>query len=359
MAAMNSAVSEVFSYEVLAARILFGSGRLGEAGQEVARLGCGRALILTTASRATAGERLSDALGPLAVGVFAGAVMHTPVEVTEAALGVIASTRADSVIAYGGGSTIGLGKAIALRTNLPQVVIPTTYSGSEVTPILGETQAGLKITKRDRQILPETVIYDPELTVRLPVEVSMASGLNAMAHALEGLYAQDRNPVSTLQALAGVEALYGALPAILANPANRAARSAALYGAWLCGTVLGTVGMSLHHKLCHTLGGSFGLPHAETHAAILPQALAYNEDGARAALAPLAGLFGPRLGAGLFDFAARLGVPLSLRALGLAESDLDRATRIATQNPYWNPVPVEPASIRQLLQAAWAGRRPD
>jgi maleylacetate reductase len=352
-------VSDVFSYEVLAARILFGPGRLGEAGQEVARLGCGRALILTTASQAPAGERLRDALGPLAVGLVAGAVRHTPVEVTEATMGVVASTRADCVIAYGGGSTIGLGKAIALRTNLPQIVIPTTYSGSEVTPILGETQAGLKITKRDGRILPETVIYDPELTVRLPVAVSMASGLNAMAHALEGLYAQDRNPVSTLQALAGVEALYSALPAILANPANRAARSAALYGAWLCGTVLGTVGMSLHHKLCHTLGGSFGLPHAETHAVILPQALAYNEDGARAALAPLPGLFGPRLGAGVFDFTARLGVPLSLRALGFAESDLDRATRIAIENPYWNPVPVEPAGIRQLLQAAWAGRRPD
>ena len=352
-------MSDVFSYEVFAARILFGSGRLAEAGQELARLCCRRALILTTASQKPAGEHLRDALGPLAVGLFAGAVMHTPVEVTQAALGVVASTRADCVIAYGGGSAIGLGKAIALRTKLPQIVVPTTYAGSEVTPILGETQAGLKIMKRDPQILPETVIYDPELTVRLPVAVSMASGLNAMAHALEGLYAQDRNPVSTLQALAGVEALHGALPAILANPTNRAARSAALYGAWLCGTVLGTVGMSLHHKLCHTLGGSFGLQHAETHAVILPQALAYNEDGARAALAPLAKLFGPRLGAGLFDFTAHLGVPLSLRALGLAESDLDRATRIATQNPYWNPVPVEVASVRRLLQAAWLGRRPD
>jgi maleylacetate reductase len=352
-------VSDVFSYEVFAARILFGPGRLAEAGQELARLCCGRALILTTASQKPAGEHLRDALGPLAVGLFAGAVMHTPVEVTQAALGVVASTRADCVIAYGGGSTIGLGKAIALRTKLPQIVVPTTYAGSEVTPILGETQAGLKIMKRDPQILPETVIYDPELTMRLPVAVSMASGLNAMAHALEGLYAQDRNPVSTLQALAGVEALHGALPAILANPTNRAARSAALYGAWLCGTVLGTVGMSLHHKLCHTLGGSFGLQHAETHAVVLPQALAYNEDGARAALAPLAKLFGPRLGAGLFDFTAHLGVPLSLRALGLAESDLDRATRIATQNPYWNPVPVEVAGVRRLLQAAWLGRRPD
>jgi maleylacetate reductase len=285
--------------------------------------------------------------------------MHTPVDVTEAAMQVVAQTQADCVIAYGGGSTIGLGKAIALRTDLPQIVVATTYAGSEVTPILGETQDGLKVTKRDVRILPEVVLYDPELTVSLPVAMSVVSGLNAMAHAVEGLYAKDRNPISALQAVEGVRALREALPGIVEHPADLAARAQALYGSWLCGTVLGTVGMALHHKLCHTLGGSFDLPHAETHAVILPHSLAYNEAHALAELAPLKALFGENLGAGLYDFAASLRAPLALRDLGLKESDLDKAADIAASNPYWNPRPIERTAIRALLEDAWQGRRPE
>jgi maleylacetate reductase len=153
-------------------------------------------------------------------------------------------------------------------------VIATTYAGSEVTPILGETEGGLKTTKRDPRILPEAVIYDPDLTLGLPVGMSVCSGLNAMAHAVEALYAQDRNPISSWQAIEGIRALKDALPRIVAKPDDADARSRALYGSWLCGTVLGTVGMALHHKLCHTLGGSFDLPHAETHAILLPHSAA-------------------------------------------------------------------------------------
>ena len=348
-----------FTYAINPGRIVFGPGSLAQAGAEVARLGCQRALILSTPFQKADAERLAADLGPLAAGVFAKAAMHTPVAVTERAMAAFAAAGADCVLAYGGGSTIGLAKAIAWQNDAPQIVVATTYAGSEVTPILGQTEGGIKTTRRDPRILPEVVIYDPDLTLGLPVAMSVASGLNAMAHAVEALYAQDRNPISALQAVEGLRALRDALPVIVDQPRHAAARAGALYGSWLCGTVLGTVGMALHHKLCHTLGGSFDLPHAETHAILLPHSAAYNAPAAPAELAPVADLFGGTVGGGLYDFAARIGAPLALRNLGLAAADLDRAADLATQNPYWNPSPVERAAIRDLLQRAWEGARPD
>lgn len=348
-----------FTYQVNPARIVFGPGALARVAEEVTGQGCRRALILSTPLQKPDAERLARQLGGMAVGVFAEAAMHTPVEVTERALVVFRETEADCVVAYGGGSTIGLGKAIAYRNGAPQVVVATTYAGSEVTPILGQTEGGIKTTIRNAAILPEVVIYDPDLTLGLPVVMSVASGLNAMAHAVEGLYAQDRNPISSMMAVEGIRALKRALPRIVANPEDRDARGEALYGSWLCGTVLGSVGMALHHKLCHTLGGSFDLPHAETHAIMLPHTAAYNEAAVPEQLVPLATMFGGKVGAGLYDFAASLGAPLALKDFGLAEADLDRAADLAVKNPYWNPRPVERTAVRDLLQSAWAGTRPE
>jgi maleylacetate reductase len=348
-----------FAYTGSPARILFGAGRSAEVGAAVDALGCRRALVLATPHQKADAEALSVRLGPLSVGVFAGAVMHTPVAVTETALKIVRETEADCVVSLGGGSTTGLGKAIAYLTDLPQVVIPTTYAGSEVTPILGQTEGGRKTTVRDTSILPEVVIYDPDLTLNLPVGMSVTSGLNAMAHAIEGLYARDRNPVSTLMALDGLRAFRDSLPVLVRSPGDTEARAEALYGAWLCGTVLGTVGMALHHKICHTLGGSFDTPHAETHAVMLPHTAAFNAEAAKTELAAAADLFGGSIGGGLWDFAKSIGAPLSLRDFGLSEADLDRAADIATENPYWNPRPIDGASIRALLQNAWEGVRPD
>ncbi len=348
-----------FTYQINPARIVFGPGTLARVAEEIMGQGCRRALILSTPFQKADADQLSQQLGRLSVGVFAEAAMHTPVEVTERALAAYAATGADCVVALGGGSTIGLGKAIAYRNDAPQIVVATTYAGSEVTPILGQTENGLKTTVRDAKILPEVVIYDPDLTLGLPVAMSVTSGLNAMAHAVEALYAQDRNPVSSLMAVEGIRALKEALPRIVADPTEAAARSQALYGSWLCGTVLGTVGMALHHKLCHTLGGSFDLPHAETHAIVLPHSAAYNAAAAAGALQPAADLFGGSVGGGLYDFAASLGAPLALRDLGLQEADLDRAADLAVRNPYWNPRPIEREAVRALLQRAWAGTRPE
>jgi alcohol dehydrogenase class IV len=286
--------------------------------------------------------------------------MHTPVDVSERAVAVARDLRADCTVAVGGGSTTGLGKAIALRTDLPQIVVPTTYAGSEATPILGETIDGRKTTQRTLKVLPEVIVYDVDLTLSLPPGLSATSGLNAIAHAIEALYAQDANPVTSVLAEQGIVSLARALPRIVEDPSDRDARAEALYGAWACGTCLGTVGMALHHKLCHVLGGSFNLPHAETHAVVLPHAVAYNASAVSPAMARVAGaLAATNAAQALYDLARRLGAPLSLRELGMKREDLDIAAELACASPYWNPRPFTRDDIRGLLQAAFDGTRPN
>jgi maleylacetate reductase len=228
-----------------------------------------------------------------------------------------------------------------------------------MTDILGETADGRKTTRRDPAIRPEAVIYDVALTLGLPAGLTACSGLNALAHAVEALYAPDRSPVISLMAAAACEAMGAALPALAADPGDRTARGRALYGAWLCGAALGSTSMALHHKLCHVLGGTFGLPHAETHAVILPHAAAYNAAAAGVLLEPVTrALGGASPGAALAGLARRIGAPTALRALGLAEADLDRAAALAVESPYANPRPVDRAGVRRLLAAAWAGEPP-
>lgn len=348
-----------FTYQGSPAKIVFGAGSFDRTAEIVRGLGGERALVLSTPHQAGDAERLSRMLGALSVGVFTKAAMHTPVEITEEAVAAMRAADADCTVALGGGSTTGLGKAIAYRLDTLQIAIPTTYAGSEATPILGQTENGEKTTVRDASILPEAVIYDPALTLGLPYGMSVTSGLNAMAHAAEALYAKERNPISTLMAVEGLRAFVDALPVLRGDPKDVAARSNALYGAWLCGTVLGAVGMSLHHKLCHVLGGSFDLPHAETHAIILPHAIRYNEAVARAELRPIAEMLGQDSpGQALHDFARGLGAPMALKDIGMVESDLARAAEIATRNAYWNPREIDRERILGLLTAAWSGERP-
>ncbi|HEX3476407.1 MAG TPA: maleylacetate reductase [Kofleriaceae bacterium] len=342
-------------------RIVFGAGTLVTVRAEVERLGITRALVLTTPAQTAAGRAVIDLLGDRAAGLFDGATMHTPVDVTRAALAVVEDRAANGVVSIGGGSTTGLGKAIAVRTGLPLVAIPTTYAGSEMTPILGETEDGQKTTRSSPDILPETVIYDVELTLELPAALSGTSGINAIAHAVEALYARDANPVTSLMGEQAIAALARALPAIAADPGDRIARTDALYGAWLAGMCLGTVGMALHHKLCHVLGGAFGLPHAETHTVVLPYAVAYNAAAAPEAIARIAAalvLPADEAATGLYDLAGAVGAARSLAAIGMPADGLDRAADLAVANPYWNPRPLDRAAIRDLLQRAFTGTRP-
>jgi alcohol dehydrogenase class IV len=348
-----------FVYTANPARVIFGAGTLAKLGDEVERLGLSRVVLLATSRQESRVQALARTLGARAVGVFAGARMHTPVEVTELAVAAVAEARADGLVAVGGGSTTGLAKAVASRVNLPQIIVPTTYAGSEMTPILGETRDGKKTTLTSSKVLPAVVIYDVELTQGLPVALSVTSGMNAIAHAVEALYARDENPISSMMAEAAVAAMARALPAIARDPGDLDARGEALFAAWLAGVCLGSVGMALHHKLCHTLGGAFGLPHAETHAAVLPHALAYNAPAAPGAVAALSRALGredpPRA---LFDLASGLGARLSLRELGMPASGLDATLDLALSNPYWNPRPLEREPLRATLQAAFEGAAP-
>lgn len=348
-----------FVYSALPARVVFGQGSLEALGQEVEALGASRALVLCTPQQVEQAERVARILGDKCAGIHDGAEMHVPIERAREAREKAAELRADCAVAIGGGSTIGLGKAIALESSIPIIAVPTTYAGSEMTPIYGVTENGHKKTGRDVNVLPKTVVYDPDLTLSLPVGMSVVSGINAIAHAAEGLYAKDANPVMSLMAEEGIRAIAEGLRRLVDNPQDVAARSDCLYGAWLCGTVLGHLGMSLHHKLCHTLGGSFNLPHAETHTVVLPHALAYNSAEVPDAMQRIARALkctdAPR---GVFELAKQLGAPTALKDIGMKKEVLDRACDIALSNPYWNPRTLDRQPLRQLLQHAWEGGEP-
>lgn len=348
-----------FTYQGLASRVVFGQGTVSALKREVDALGCRRVLVVTTPQQAADAERAKDRLGELVAVTFTGAAMHTPTDVTARVLELVRTYAVDGVVAIGGGSSIGLSKAVALNTDLPQLVVPTTYAGSEMTPILGQTENGVKTTQRSLKILPETVIYDVDLTLTLPPLMSVASGLNAMAHAAEALYAPDTNPVVSLMATEGMAALYKGLPLIKKDPSNLEARTQALYGSWLCGICLASTAMGLHHKLCHTLGGALNLPHAETHAVVLPHALAYNAPGITDAVKAMQGaLGGGDVSAMLFDVAKDSGAPFALRDLGMKEADIDLVVQAVMSKPYANPVALNAAGIDKLLRDAWAGVRP-
>ena len=367
---------ESFEYNSNPARVIFGSGTLKRLPDELARLHLSAPLLLSTPQQVEQANTLKSVLNGKIAGTFAEATMHTPTHITDKALDYAQAQKADSIVSIGGGSTIGLGKAISIRTGLPHICIPTTYAGSEMTPILGETADGQKKTRSDSKILPGTVIYDVDLTMTLPVALSATSGVNAIAHAgnglergsglglranvrtVEALYARNTNPIMCLLAQEGVRALAASLPEIVSNPSSQSARSSALYGAWLCGTCLGSVGMALHHKLCHTLGGSFNMPHAETHTIVLPHALSYNAPKIPQAMKQLAEALPESNGdaiRGLNVLLTKLKVKRGLKEYGMKESDVDKAADIAVSNPYWNPREIEKGPIRELIRRAWAG----
>ncbi len=351
-------MSAEFVYRSNPANVIFGCGTVSRVAAEMEALGASKALILSTSVQSELGSAIGRQLKDRVAGLFSGAVMHTPVEVTEEALGLLTNLGVDCLISAGGGSTIGLGKALAFRTDLPQIVVPTTYAGSEMTPILGQTENGVKTTLRSPKVLPETVIYDVELTLSLPVALSVTSGINAMAHAVEALYAKDTNPIVSQISIKGIQNLYEALPAITENPEDLRARKVALEGAWLCGSALGLVGMALHHKLCHVLGGSFELPHAETHTVMLPHTTAFN-----ALLVPELDKLGKELAQttlarAIFDLASRCGAPTKLSQIGMKEDSLQEAAQIAVNQPYFNPRPFDEDQILTLLKSAYFGERP-
>ncbi|MEM7534536.1 MAG: maleylacetate reductase [Chloroflexota bacterium] len=350
-----------FTYDTLASRVLFGAGQLNNIKAEVTHLGAKRVLVLATPRQTELAQHVADLLGDTFIGLNTKAVQHVPYEIVVDSTAEANMHNADLLIALGGGSTIGLAKGIALENGLPILAIPTTYSGSEMTPIWGISRDGHKTTGRAPQVKPKTVIYDPELTVSLPPKLSLTSGINAMAHAVEALYAENANPISLMMAEESIRSLAAGLPLVTQNPTNLDARSSTLYGAWLSATVLGQVGMALHHKLCHTLGGSFGMPHAETHTVILPYATHFNSTAAPEAVSAMARALGCAehdVAGSIHDISHNHGGPVSLKELGFQEEDLDMAAEIAMRNRYYNPRPFTQDDIRSLLGRAFEGTRP-
>ncbi|MEZ5652504.1 MAG: maleylacetate reductase [Burkholderiaceae bacterium] len=353
-----------FIYEAAPARVIFGAGMLATLGDELDRLGFKRALVLSTPEQRELAQRVHDSLDTRAVGLFDGAVMHVPVEVAKAAGQVADSLQADCTVAIGGGSTIGLGKAIALRSKRPVIAVPTTFAGSEMTAVWGLTENGVKTTGRDAAVLPRAVIYDSILLASLPTAMAGVSGMNAIAHCVEALYAIDANPVISLFAEQGIVALAEALPQLAeGKPLLRpGALARAQYGCWMAGMSLNGTSMALHHKLCHTLGGSLNLPHAQTHTVILPYATAYNANAAPEAMHRIALALGPfgRQGAarGLHELARAIGAPTSLAELGVARAALPKVAELATRAPYPNPRAVERDAILALLEQALTGEPP-
>jgi alcohol dehydrogenase class IV/protocatechuate 3,4-dioxygenase beta subunit len=339
--------------------VVFGSGTVAAVGSEVALLGARRVMLLSTPQLEKTSRAVRESLGPLLAAEYDGAAMHTPVEVTERALEALRASGAECLVAVGGGSTTGLSKALAFRTGLPQVVLPTTYAGSEATPVLGETENGRKVTHSSRVILPSTIIYDVDFTLDLPTGLTVCSAVNAMAHAVEALYSPQANPVTDGMALDAIGRIAATLPMVALDPRDREARASLLQAAWLAGVCLGTVGMGLHHKLCHVLGGSLGLPHAETHTVVLSHVMAYNAPAVPGVMARIAAALGAAdAPAGVFSLIERAGGPVSLRQLGMAEEEIGRVAREVTASPYPNPREPDTDGIEELLRSAWRGERP-
>jgi maleylacetate reductase len=339
-----------FTYETLPARIVFGCGAArSRLAAEVERLGATRLLLVASDRDA---ERVRALVAPLReriAATFTAVREHVPVATAEAARALATGVDADAVLAVGGGSTTGAAKAVALTHRIPVVAVPTTYSGSEVTAVWGLTEGGRKTTGTDPAVLPRVVVYDPELTASLPRELAVASGFNALAHGVEAFWAPRRNPVSTAVAEEGIAAIGAGLRGD--DPADL------LRGAWLTASAFAAAGSGLHHKLCHVLGGTYGLPHALTHAVVLPHVLAFNAPGAPDAVARVARALGATDAvAGLRSLADAMGVPRGLRELGLPEDRIEEAAALTEPAvPDDNPVPVGGGALRRLVRAAWSG----
>lgn len=351
-----------FTFQAHIPRTIFGQGTLSKIPEEVARLNVKRVLIVTedTERQLDLADRISKDLKDLVAGVCPDAVMHTPEDVTNKALEQFKKANADCLISIGGGSTVGLGKALAIRTGVPHIAVPTTYAGSEATPILGETVNKLKTTRTDPKILPTTIVYDVDLTLSLPQQLTYTSGMNAIAHCVEALYSPSINPVIEGVAISGISNLYRSLLRLKDAPNDIDARADALSGAYAAGVCLGHVGMAIHHKLCHTLGGSFGLPHAQTHTVVLPHAMAYNMEAAPEAMDKIRKAIGCEgsPAQALWDLEKTLGTVISLEELGMKKEDLEEAADIASKAQYPNPAPLERPKLLQLLQNAWEGKPP-
>ena len=348
-----------FVHDSLPQRVCFGSGAAAtHIHREIGRLGGSRAMVVSSERDASQAEKITAEV-PVVL-QYHDVVMHVPVEVAERARVAAAAAGADVIVAIGGGSATGLAKAIALTSGLPIICVPTTYAGSEATPVWGLTSGDTKTTGTDLAVLPKVVVYDATLTLTLPVDMSVASGLNALAHCVDSLWAPNADPVNAALATEGIRALAAGLPRVAADPAGLPGREHALYAAYVSAVAFASAGSGLHHKICHVLGGKYNLPHAQTHATVLPYVLAFNGPAASEAEARIAEAFGTETALqGLQALRAKLDAPRALRDYGFSEDSIPAAAAaILPSVPASNPRRVSAADLEALLHAAWAGDDP-
>jgi maleylacetate reductase len=349
-----------FVHDTLPQRVCFGSGEAAaNLSNEIGDLGARRVMLIA----APAESHLADTIAtdiPVALR-HDDVVMHVPVEVADLAREAAAAHRVDALVSVGGGSTTGLAKAVALTTGLPIVAVPTTYAGSEATPVWGLTAGAKKTTGTDRRVLPKVIVYDAALTMSLPVEMSVASGLNALAHCVDSMWAPNADPVNAAFAAEGVRSLAVGLPRVVADPMDLDGREHALYAAYLSATAFASAGSGLHHKICHVLGGKYNLPHAQTHATVLPYVLAFNGPAAPDAERRIAVALGTTTAlGGLVALKRELNAPRALADYGFTEDSIaEAAEAILPSVPPSNPRPVTAADLRALLRAAWSGADPE
>jgi maleylacetate reductase len=348
-----------FDHESLPQRVRFASGAAADnLAAEIEELGASRLMVIAAASERELAERIAGGL-PVALWHHEVA-MHVPVEVAERARASAKEHDVDALVCVGGGSTTGLAKAVALTSGLPIVAVPTTYAGSEATNVWGLTEAARKTTGVDARVLPRTVVYDAELTLSLPVELSVASGLNALAHCVDSMWGPRVDPIDQALAVEGIRALRTGLPRVIVDPTGLEGREHALYGAYLSAVAFASAGSGLHHKICHVLGGMFDLPHAPTHAVVLPHVLAFNGSNAPEAERRIADAFDADSAvAGLQHLREQLDAPKALRDYGMEEAGIPVAVEaVLAAVPPGNPTPATADNLTTLLHAAWEGAEP-
>ena len=348
-----------FVHDSLPQRVCFGSGEAAaNLSNEIGNLGASRVMLIAAPAESDLADTVATDV-PVALR-HDDVVMHVPVEVADRARQAAAEHDIDALVSVGGGSTTGLAKAVALTTGLPVVAVPTTYAGSEATPVWGLTEGAKKTTGTDRRVLPKVIVYDAALTMSLPVDMSVASGLNALAHCVDSMWAPSADPVNAAFAAEGIRSLAAGLPRVVADPMDLDGREHALYAAYLSATAFASAGSGLHHKICHVLGGKYNLPHAQTHATVLPYVLAFNGPAAPDAERRIAAAFGATAALdGLVALKQELNAPHALADYGFTEDSIaEAAEAILPSVPPSNPRQVTEADLRSLLRAAWSGSDP-
>lgn len=363
-----------FHYTSFAQEITFAPGALAQLREAVERFGWRRILLCTSHSMQRNGyvNSIKASLGDSLVAVFDQVQPHVQDVQVKEALGLAAENNVDAVIGMGGGSPIGMAKAIGFQTHVPIIAIPTTYAGSEMTPVYGITHTDenppRKVTVNDPKIVPTLVIYDPQLTLDLPPELTASTGINALAHCIEALYSKTRNPLSTAAATSSVQHIHNALLNCYQDGHNLDARTEMLLSAHLAGLSLASVSMGLHHGLCHVLGGSANVPHGIANGIILPHAIRFNAEATATQLLPAAEAMNisvnrtsstgviEALAHHIHELIGQMNLSQRLRDVGVSESDIPHLAQIAFQNRTIqnNPKPItDPMQLEQILRDAW------